>query len=251
MEAIIAKGRMAVTILPDIDAISHEAAGIFIYLSKECIASRGRFAVALSGGSTPKKLYALLASDRYRDNAEWGKIHFFWVDERCVPKESESSNFRVAFDHLISRIAIPDGNIHRMKGEYGPEKAAQDYEDELKNFFGAGLPVFDLILLGMGEDGHTASLFPGSKSLDEKERLVIPVYTEKMNRVTLTLPVLNNARHILFLVSGQSKMLVLNDILADNEKRKNCPAGLIYPVHGDLMWLIDEAAAGKSKQAKS
>lgn len=242
-------GCMTVTILPDIDAISHEAAGIFIRLSKDRIASRGKFAVAVSGGSSPKTFYALLASDRYRDNAEWSKIHFFWVDERCVPKEGEQSNFRLVFDNLISRISIPDENIHRIKGEYEPEKAAQDYEDELKKFFGLQLPVFDLILLGMGEDGHTASLFPGSKSLDEKKRLVVPVYAEGMNRITLTFPVLNNARHILFLVSGQSKTSVLNDILADNEKRKNYPAGFVNPMRGDLRWLIDEAAAGKIKQA--
>src|SRR3989304_332098 len=242
---------MAGMILPDIDAISHEAARIFINFSNECIATRGRFIAALSGGSTPQKLYALLSSDRYRGNAEWSKIHFFWVDERCVPKESEYSNFRLSFDHLISRISIPDANIHRINGDFGPEKGAQDYADELKNFFGVGLPIFDLILLGMGEDGHTASLFPGSKSLDEKKRLVIPVYAEEMNRITLTLPVLNSARHILFLVSGQSKKQVLNDILVDNERRKNYPAGLVQPVHGDLLWLIDEAAAGKFKRMKS
>ena len=240
-----------VRIISDVETMSHEAAKVFADFSKKYISSQGRFVAALSGGDTPKRFYQILATDKYCTSIEWSKIHFFWVDERCVPKESESSNFRLSFDHLISRISIPDANIHRIKGDFGPEKGAQDYADELKNFFGVGLPIFDLILLGMGEDGHTASLFPGSKSLDEKKRLVISVYAEEMNRITLTLPVLNSARHILFLVSGQSKKQVLNDILVDNERRKNYPAGLVQPVHGDLLWLIDEAAAGKFKRMKS
>jgi len=237
-----------IRVISDIEAISHEAVRIFVMLSKEYIGSQGRFVAAISGGSTPKRFYELLASDSYRGNVEWSKIHLFWVDERCVPKESESSNFMSAFDHLISRISIPDENIHRIKGEYGPEKGARDYEEHIKRFFGiSALPVFDIIILGMGEDGHTASLFPGSKSLDEKIRFAVPAYGEKMNRVTLTLPVLNNARHILFLVSGQSKADVLKDILENTEKRKKYPAGLMSPAHGDITWLITRDAAGRLK----
>ncbi|MBI3399306.1 MAG: 6-phosphogluconolactonase [Deltaproteobacteria bacterium] len=238
---------MQIRVLSDIEAISHEASKIFVNLAKKYIASSGRFVNAISGGSTPKRFYELLASDNCSGNVDWSRVHFFWADERCVPKESEESNFKLAFVHLLSKIEIPAENIHRINGEDVSEKGAKDYEDEIRRFFGAlDVPVFDLIILGVGEDGHTASLFPDStKSLDEKTRLAVPVYTEKMNRITLTLPVLNNARHILFLVSGQSKARVINDILADKGKRGNYPAGLINPVHGDLLWLIDEAAAGE------
>lgn len=240
-----------IQILSDLDAISNEAVKIFVNLSKECIASKGRFVAALSGGSTPKKLYELLASDKYRRNVDWNNIHFFWVDERCVPKENEESNFRLAFENLLSKVPVSAGNIHRIKGEDGPEKRAKDYEDEIRRFFGTlDAPVFDLIILGMGEDGHTASLFPGSTPLGEKVRFAVPVYGEKMNRITLTLPVLNNARRILFLVSGQSKADVLKDILENMEKRKKYPAGLISPAHGDITWLVDRDAAGRLKTIK-
>lgn len=239
-----------IQIFSDLDGISNEAVKIFVNLSKECISSTGRFVAALSGGSTPKRFYELLASDSYRRNVDWNNIHFFWVDERCVPKENEESNFRLAFDTLLSKVLIPAENIHRIKGEDGHVRGAQDYEDGLKNFFGVGLPIFDLILLGMGEDGHTASLFPGSKPLDEKVRFAVPVYGEKMNRITLTLPVLNNARRILFLVSGQSKADVLKDILENTEKRKKYPAGLISSAHGDITWLVTRDAAGRLKTIK-
>jgi 6-phosphogluconolactonase len=241
------EGERIVQVLPDLEAISHEAASLFVNASRDSIATRKKFAVAISGGSTPGRLYTLLGSSPYCDQVDWGKVHFFWADERCVPKEDEASNFKVAFDRLLSKVPIPDENIHRIKGEEEPEKAARDYEADIRKFFGAsGLPVFDLVLLGMGEDGHTASLFPGSKSLEETARLAVPVYLEKdnRNRITLTLPALNNAAQILFLVAGRSKAAVLSEILSGGKRKMEFPAGRVRPVQGKVTWLIDREAAG-------
>jgi 6-phosphogluconolactonase len=237
-----------VQILSDLEAISHEAASLFVNASRNSIAARKKFAAAISGGSTPRRLYALMSAAPYCDQVDWQKVHFFWADERCVSKEDEASNFKVAFDRLLSKVPIPEGNIHRIKGEEEPEKAARDYEADIRNFFGvSGLPVFDLVLLGMGEDGHAASLFPGSESLEEKARLAVPVHLGKpnWNRITLTLPVLNNAAQIIFLVAGSSKATVLSEILRDGEKRREFPAGRIRPVQGKVIWLIDREAAGR------
>jgi 6-phosphogluconolactonase len=165
-----------------------------------------------------------------------------------VPKEHEESNFKTAFNRLLSKVPIPDENIHRIRGEEDPDQAATDYEKEVRRFFGmSGLPMFDLVILGMGEDGHTASLFPGSNLLKERIRLAAPVYLERpnRNRITLTLPVLNNATQILFLVAGHSKADVVYEILEDGRKRERYPAGLIHPVHGSITWLIDQEAAEK------
>ena len=242
------EGERNVQVLSDLEGISREAATLFVNASRNSIAARKKFAVAVSGGSTPRRLYTLLSAGPYRDQADWQKIHFFWADERCVPKENEVSNFKTVYDRLLSKVPIPDDHIHRIKGEEDPEKAARDYEADIKEFFGASrLPVFDLVLLGMGEDGHTASLFPGSKSLEETARLAIPVYLKKPfgNRITLTLPVLNNAAQIIFLVAGSSKATVLSEILRDGEKRGEFPAGRIRPVRGTVIWLIDQEAAGR------
>jgi 6-phosphogluconolactonase len=247
---IVEKSNWRVEVLSDLEALSHRAASIFVSTSRNSIATKKRFAVAISGGSTPRRLYALLGSEVYRDQVDWQRVHFFWADERCVPKEDEASNFRIAFDTLLSKVALPDKNIHRIKGEEAPDQAAMDYEEEIRRFFGgSGWPGFDLILLGVGEEGHTASLFPGSKSLEETARLAVPVYLEKpgKNRITLSLPVLNHANQILFLVAGLSKADVLSEILGEKEKRKLLPAGLINPLRGSMIWLIDREAAGKLK----
>ncbi len=241
-------GKSKIEVLPDLEALSIRAASIFVSASRNSIATKRRFAVAISGGSTPRRLYALLGSDAYRREVDWQGVHFFWADERCVPKDDEASNFRMAFDALLSKIGLPQKNIHRIKGEEAPEKAARDYEEEIRSFFGGSeRPGFDLIILGMGEDGHTASLFPGSKSLEEAVRLAIPVYLEesRKNRITLTLPVLNNADEILFLVAGPSKAVVLPEVLGGGEKKKGFPAGMIRPARGNMTWLIDQEAAGK------
>jgi 6-phosphogluconolactonase len=247
---VIEKSNGKIEVLSDLEALSLRAASIFVSASRNSIATKRRFAVAISGGSTPRRLYTLLGSETYRDQVDWQHVHFFWADERCVPKEDEASNFRTAFDTFLSKIALPDKNIHRIKGEEAPDKAARDYEEEIRRFFGESeWPGFDLIILGVGEDGHTASLFPGSKSLEETVRLAIPVYLGEpsKNRITLTLPVLNNAVQILFLVAGPSKAGVLSEILGDREKRKWFPAGLVRPAHGEVTWLVDHDAAGKLK----
>jgi 6-phosphogluconolactonase len=243
---VIEKSNLKIEVLSDLEALSHCAASIFVGGSRNSIKTKKRFAVAISGGSTPIRLYALLASDPYRDKVEWRHIHFFWADERCVPKEDDESNFKLAYEAFLSKIPVPISNIHRVKGEKDPEQGAEEYEDDLRKFFGMSeIPVFDLIILGIGEDGHTASLFPDSKSLEETIRLTVPVYMKrpKRDRVTLTLPVLNNAVQILFLVSGRSKAKIIHKILGKKGKKERYPAGLITPSHGNIIWLIDQEAA--------
>lgn len=231
-------------VLPDLEAISQRAASIFTELAGNSIASKGRFFVALPGGSTPKRLYALLGSE-YSGKILWDRVELFWGDERCVPKGHEESNFKNAYDALLSKVPA---TVHRIKGELDPGEAAVEYENDLKLSFGeselkGGMPVFDLIILGMGKDGHTASLFPGSESLREKERVAVPVYDAGLPRVTLTLPVINNAAHILFLVAGRSKAETLKHIIQGGGERYDYPAGLVSPVNGDVTWLVDKEAA--------
>ncbi len=229
----------------DPEALGRAAADFFVTLAKQRIAAEGRFTVALSGGSSPKQLYAFLGSPSYRDAVSWPQAHFFWADERCVPPDHPESNYKLAFDTFLSGIHLPHANIHRIKGEEGPAAAAQSYEEDLRNFFGGpGVPLFDLIMLGAGEDGHTASLFPGSASLHERTRLALPVYLEtpKPNRVTLTLPVLNHAAEVLFLATGRAKAGVVHAIV-ENGNPMRYPAGLVQPVRGNITWFIDRQAA--------
>jgi len=242
-----------VHVLRDLEAISHKAANIFVSLFESSAAAQGKFTVALAGGSTPKRLYALLSSRRFRHKVDWPHVHFFWGDERCVPKEDPESNFKSAYDLLLSKVPVPAENIHRMKGEKDPAQGARDYEEDLRKFFGTrGWPALDLIILGMGEDGHTASLFPASKSLAEKLRLVVPIYMKKhkIHRITLTLPVLNHAAQILFLVAGHAKADVLQKVLQGGREKERYPAGLIHPGPAHILWLIDRETARKLKVTK-
>jgi len=235
-----------VRVFQDLEALSRAAAELFTTIAKRCVAARGRFTVALSGGATPRRLYTLLGSTPYRENVEWKRAHVFWADERCVPGDHPESNFKLAVDAFLSSVSMPKENIHRIKGEEGPGRAAQDYEQEMRSFFGPALfPVFDLIILGAGEDGHAASLFPGSASLHERTRLALPVYLEppKLNRVTLTLPVLNHAAEVLFLASGRAKAGVVHAIIKNGNPMRY-PAGLVQPVRGSITWFIDRQAAG-------
>ena len=231
--------------LPDPEAVGLRAASICIDRSKIAMAAKGRFCIAVSGGTTPLPLFGLLGT-AYRKDIRWDRTDIFWVDERCVPPDHGDSNFKGVHDALFSALDIPAANIHRMKGEMLPEEGAREYEKELRSYFGdQGSPAFDLVILGVGEDGHTASLFPAAPSLEERERLAVPVYVERLKswRITLTLPVLNNASHILFLVTGWKKAEILKELLGSRGNSREYPSGLIHPVHGGVTWLIDKEAS--------
>jgi 6-phosphogluconolactonase len=232
----------------NVDELNRKAAAQFIALATDAIARSGRLAVALSGGSTPKALYTLLASPDYRDRVDWSQLHLFWGDERCVPPDHADSNFRMAREALLGKIQIPNKNIHRMLGEREPGDAAAAHEAELKEFFGVepgGWPRFDLIFLGVGEDGHTASLFPGTDAANETEHLVATVYVEKLrsHRLTLTLPVINAAAQVTFLVSGESKAAIVSAVLGSDGASRRYPAATVRPSDGSLTWLITADAA--------
>lgn len=214
----------------------------------EAVAARGRFTIALSGGSTPKSLFNLLATNA-RTTLPWERMFFFWGDERHVPPTDPDSNYRMANEAMLSKVPVPPGNIFRVAAE-NPDAAAaaKAYEETLRKFFQlqpGQFPKFDLILLGMGPDGHTASLFPGTAGLQEKSRLVIANWVEKLktHRLTLTLPVLNAARCVSFLVSGTDKATVLHSVLEENASGEPYPSKLIRPTDGRLIWFLDRAAA--------
>lgn len=234
-----------IIIVTDAEALAHRAAEQFASLAREAVDSRGRFSVTLSGGSTPGQLYARLAEDPFRGQIPWEHIHLFWGDERCVPPGDAGSNYRMAEEILISQVPIPPENVHRLRGELAPQVAALTYERELQDFFCGPRPRFDLVLLGLGEDGHTASLFPSSPLLAEKERLVAPAtafYQDRPSeRVTLTLPAINSGRQILFLVAGSAKAAMVKAVLEGPEDQY--PAQWVQPTAGQLSWLVDAAAA--------
>lgn len=227
------------------------AAEEFICCAADAVGRNGRFSVALAGGNTPGRLYSLLADLSYSEQVKWDKVHFFWGDERCVPPSDPKSNFKMVEDALLRHITIPLSNVHRIQGEKPPLMAAQSYENELKAFFGAQLPVFDLVLLGLGQDGHTASLFPGSQVFSETGRWAAAVENAPLvDRVTLTLPVLNNAREVIFLVSGSEKAKMVKEILSDPPGTGKYPAGRVNPIYGRVLWLVDGSAlAGTSRPA--
>jgi 6-phosphogluconolactonase len=239
-----------VIICRNADDLCRQAAAEFVDTAKKSRHDRGRFAVALSGGSTPRALYALLAAPGYKEEIFWPQVHLFWGDERCVPPDHADSNYRMVRESLLSKIQIPEANVHRMAGEKEPRVAAAEYERELIQFFQLSndeLPRFDLILLGLGEDGHTASLFPGSDALKETRRLVVANYVAKFNahRLTLTLPVLNHGAAVLFLITGAGKAAVVKEILTDGGDPSRFPAAQIQPTNGRLMWIVTEDAAPK------
>jgi 6-phosphogluconolactonase len=229
----------------DIAELSRQSAERFSQLAVESVESARRITVALSGGSTPQHLYSLLASPDYKDQIPWSNVELFWGDERCVPPDHPESNFRMAQEALLSKIKIPPQNIHRMRGEQETQAAAAEYEKELQKIFGlnsGALPRFDLILLGIGEDGHTASLFPGSEALNETKHLVVAPFVAKLNsyRLSLTLPVLNNAANVWFLVMGASKADAVKQALSASS---DLPAARVQPVNGHLTWYITRDAA--------
>jgi len=206
-----------------------------------CIDNGGRCTFVLSGGNTPKQLYDSIVKD-YADKADWDKVFFFWGDERCVPPDDEESNYVMAYYHLLTGIKVNFRNVFRIKGEDPPGLAAQNYDKILRRFFLSSLPSFDLILLGVGPDGHTASLLPGSKVLNAADRIAEAEYYEKYEswRVTLTLPVINNARNIFFVAEGGAKSEIIKEIFTN--ENLYLPAQLVKPVNGKLCWFIDKEA---------
>lgn len=223
-------------------------AELVAHAAKEAVDERGRFTIALSGGSTPRSMYNLLATNA-RTSLPWDRMFFFWGDERHVPPANEESNYRMANEAMLAKVPVPQENVFRIPAE-NPDAglAAEAYEATLRKFFALDpgqLPVFDLILLGLGPDGHTASLFPDTAALQEKSRLVVANWVEKFktHRITFTLPVINSARCVVFLVSGSDKATPLQSVLQSDAPGDQYPAKLVRPPNGKLIWLLDRAAA--------
>ena len=234
-----------IKIFPTVDELNQFAASEFKRLSRESIVERERFTVSLSGGSTPKKLFQLLTSDVFRSQIEWQKIHFFFGDERNVPITSDESNYRMVNENLFAKVNISSENIHRFMTENGDsETVAIMMEEEIQRFFklkASEFPHFDLIFLGMGADGHTASLFPETSALKEVKRIVVENYVEKFEtfRLTFTYPTINNAKNIIFLIAGEDKSEALHEVLEGTPNSNKFPSQGIAPKDGNLLFLID------------
>lgn len=226
--------------------LASAVADAFVADAREAIAHRGQFSVALAGGTTPRGAYQLLAQEPRRSALDWKLVHAFFGDERCVPPESNESNFKMALETLLGRVPILPENIHRMRGEADPAQAAIEYAELLTQEFGP-IPHFDLIMLGMGADGHTASLFPGTDPRLDEERLVRDVYVEKvkMHRLTITPLVINNARHVLIATEGLPKAPALYAVLKGPYDPVVHPVQIVAPIGGRLDWYVDRAAAAE------
>jgi 6-phosphogluconolactonase len=235
--------------------LAEAAAEIFTACAADAVASRGRFVTALSGGGTPKVMFSLLASSAYQTKIDWRAVHLFWGDERLVPDDNAGSNYYHAQKLLLSQVPIPITQVHRVRGELPAEQAVEDYAHQLRESaaFGRAWPHFDLALMGLGADGHTASLFPGSSAVTEREEPVMAVtadYEDRpTRRVTLTPPVFNDARQILFLVAGEEKAIALSAVLRGPQDILKWPAQSIHPVSGTLTWFADRAAASQLSPA--
>jgi 6-phosphogluconolactonase len=226
--------------------LARKGAEMFTRAAKESVELHGRFAVAISGGSTPRFMHRTLVEEPYLSDIPWQKTHIFWVDERCVPENDPASNYGAATKDFLNMVPVPEAHVYPMPGKLSPEKGAQKYQKMLIDFFHLDddrFPIFDLIFLGMGADGHTASLFPGDRALDEKKRLVAAVKggDPNVNRLTMTLPVLNRSRQIILLVSGKGKTAALKTVFEGDRDR--LPVQKIHAVDGELTWLLDREAA--------
>lgn len=245
-----------INVARDLADLSARAAELVVTLAQRAAEVEGnRFTIALSGGETPKSLYTLLASAEYATRIPWGRVHVFWGDERHVPPDDPDSDYRMAHEALLSKVPIPAENVHRIHAELpDAAEAARGYADDLRGLFNLlpdELPRFDLVLLGMGNDGHTASLFPGTDALHDTEHLVAAPWVDKLNtyRLTLTPPVLNNAKVVVFLVSGAGKAATLHDVLDGPRNPNLLPAQLIAPTDGTLLWMVDQAAVARLHRA--
>jgi 6-phosphogluconolactonase len=243
--------RRHVEVYADLDEVAHAAAELFVELCQPITSGDSTFNVALSGGSTPRALHTLLASSPYRDQVDWSKVQFYWGDERFVPPDDAESNYRMARETLLSSLSLDASQVHRFQTELGdPDAAAAQYEEELRRQFhlkAGELPQFDLVFLGMGPDGHTASLFPRTAGLQVTDRLAIANYVPKLEayRLTLTTPVINHAAVVAFLVVGSEKAQTVARVLQGASNPEELPSQLISPVDGDLYWILDQAAAAE------
>jgi len=233
-------------VLPDLEALSRAVLDETLRIIQDAVKLRGRFAIALAGGHTPAKMYAMWA-EKYAAQTPWDRVHMFWGDERYVPADDPLSNYRMTRETLLSHVPIPAANIHPAPTSLPtPEKAAGAYDAQVRGFFGADEPVYDVTLLGLGPEGHTASLFPGSPALEEKQRWVVAVQVaaKPPNRLTFTLPVLNRSRNTYFLVAGKDKREILAALRSEPDSQPSqYPAGRVRPAHGRVLWFLDQAAA--------
>lgn len=258
MRALRRKGKMEEPTMPNrivrrlanVNEVSRAAAEEFVRIAKAACTARDRCTVAMAGGSTPRLLYQLLAAEPFRSQVDWARVEFFWGDERAVPPGHADSNFGMANQALLTKLAMPAAQVHRMEAERADrDVAARAYQAELARVFGVSLegdpPVLDLVLLGMGADGHTASLFPHTAALKETRRWVVANHVPKLNadRLTMTYPMLNRAANVLFLVAGADKALVLVQVLEGPPDHDRLPSQAIQPAAGSLTWLVDAAAA--------
>lgn len=235
-----------VLVFDDAESVARAAAARFAELAREYVGGRGLFTVALSGGSTPRRVFELLAGEEFKEFIDWPNVHVFFGDERMVPPDHAESNYRMANEALLARVPVPPENVHRIEGLGDAAANASAYESAMRGLFGdAEWPRLDLVLLGMGDDGHTASLFPGSEALNERRLWVAPNWVEKLGawRVTLTAPAINAARHVLFLVNGAAKAGRLREVLKGEPDPSRLPSQLIRPHGGTLEWFVDRAAA--------
>lgn len=235
---------------PDAAALAARAARYFVEEAEAAVAARGRARIAISGGSTPKAAFHLLAdpAQPWRARMPWDKLELFWVDERCVPPDHPDSNYRMTREALLDHVPLPPAQVHRMEGELEPEVAAARYESELRNSFrleGAETPRFDLINLGMGPDGHTASLFPHTAALHETSRLAVANHVQNKDawRITLTWPVINQGSSVFFLIGGADKAQILKEVMLGPRDPERLPSQLISPASGILTLFLDKAAA--------
>jgi 6-phosphogluconolactonase len=236
--------------LPDPQALAQEAAARWESIAAEAVQTRGAFSVALSGGQTPREFYSVLAATPWRERMPWAKTFVFWGDERRVPRSDPASNYRLAADILLSQVPIPGHQVFPMSGEALASSAAREYDEALWRHFRfdrRAFPVFDLFLLGLGTDGHIASIFPGTRAVSDLSNRVLVYRVPQLGeeRITLTLPVINQARDILILVSGAEKAGTLHEVLYGPHRPSTVPAQAVKPVSGRLTWLVDEAAAAE------
>jgi 6-phosphogluconolactonase len=235
---------------PDAAALARRAVQYLVEMASEAVEAQGRARIAISGGSTPKAAFELLADPQqpWRNRMPWHALDLYWVDERCVPPDDAESNYRMTREALLTRVPLHPDRVHRILGELDPEAAAQRYEQELRSNFrlvAPEIPRFDLVALGLGDDGHTASLFPQTQALHETTRLVAANHVPKLDswRVTLTWPVINRARSVFFLAAGQQKSSVLREVLTGPQDTNRLPSQLIWPCSGILTLILDKAAA--------